>query len=80
MRGINAEPQLDTSSRVKFSLRHNEILLGKWEQQVMLFCLGSLCFKLPAEGLWLGMGRKEKKPDLLDISTLGLEVLRIQQG
>lgn len=43
----------------------------------MLFSLGSLHFKLPAEGVWLGMGRK--KMDLLDISTLGLDVLRKQQ-
>lgn len=40
----------------------------------MLFSLGSLHFKLPAEGVWLGLGRK-RKIDLLDIFTLGLEVL-----
>lgn len=44
----------------------------------MLFSFGSLHFKLPVEGVWLGMGRK-KKIDVLDISTLGLDVLRIQQ-
>lgn len=42
----------------------------------MLLSLGSLHFKLPAEGVRLGMGKKKNYS--LDISTLGLDVLRIQ--
>lgn len=73
--GINVGPWLDTSDGVKFSLHCNEVLLGKWEWRMMLFSLGCLHFKLPAEGVRLGMGRR-KRISVSDISTLGCDVLR----